>query len=150
MKKIVYVLNIYCFQNCIVSEDISNRNMADLFEIYLTKQTTFLCEHHLIWRMSQETVEFKQNTWHLVMLQGKICLAKLLWGGCLSSVCEHTAAPSAAAAAIFIVWVLRGPDQPTRSWKLCRDAITTLGAGANTEHYVTVWMGVAIWWNETK
>lgn len=45
---------------------------------------------------------------------------------------EHTAATAASvAAAIFSVWVLSSPDQPSRSWRLCRDSTTTTGAGTH-------------------
>lgn len=85
------------------------------------------------------------------MLRAKICPQSCWWEAvCLSPVCEHTAAPSAAAAAIFSVWVLRGPDQPTRSWKLRRDSSTTTGAGTHTVLHNSMGGGGDEEWNVMK
>lgn len=89
-------------------------------------------------RLCQETAEFRHKSQTPLMVQGKMCFTRLLLGGCLSPVFEHTAVASTAAA-IFSVWVLRGPDHPTRSWKLCRDCTTTSGARTHTAQHSNDW-----------
>lgn len=60
------------------------------------------------------------------------CVSQSCCGEALCSVYKRTAATAAAAAAaIFSVWVLSGPDQPSRSWRLHRDSTTTTGAGTH-------------------